>query len=133
VTSVNSRFQPSRFANAANITAGNTGVATFGGDDYILTDTNDIPDAVRGLYISPTFPLGEQNTTGWADWSGTSFATPIISALAAHLLAQGLSAPDAIARIAIGHPQQDQHLYGKTPDAPSLLANIVRVQQLFGS
>ncbi|MEO8971715.1 MAG: S8/S53 family peptidase [Ktedonobacteraceae bacterium] len=133
VTSVNSQFQPSQFANAANVPAGNTGVATFGGDDYILTNTNDIPDAVRGLYISPTFPSGEQNTTGWADWSGTSFATPIISALAAHLLAQGLSAPNTMVRIATGQTQREQSLYGKIPDVPGLLANIVRVQQRYGS
>lgn len=133
VTAVNSRFQPSRFANAANVVAGNTGIATFGGDDYVVTDTSDIADAVRGLYISPTFPLGEQNTDGWADWSGTSFATPIISAIGAHLLAQGLSASDTMVRIAADQSQRDQHLYGKSPAAPTLLANIIRVQQLFGS
>jgi subtilisin family serine protease len=96
-------------------------------------DVNNMPDAVRGLYISPTFPLGEQNTTGWADWSGTSFAAPIISALGAHYLAQGLSSPDAMARIVMGQEQQGQHLYGKSPAVPDLLANIVRVQQRFGS
>ncbi len=133
VTSVNSQFQPSQFANAANITAGSTGVSTFGGDDDALIDVNGIPDAVRGLYISPIFPLGEQNTAGWADWSGTSFATPIISALGAHFLAHGLSAPEVITRIAAGLPQQGQPLYGKNPDAPGLLANIVRVQQRYGS
>ena len=133
VTSVNSQFQPSQFANAANITGGNTGVATFGGDESLMMDINDIADAVRGLYISPTFPLGEQNTTGWADWSGTSFATPIISALGAHFLAQGLSAPDTMTHIATGRAQRDQLLYGKIPDVPILLANIVRVQQHFSS
>lgn len=131
VTAVNSQFQPSRYANSANITAGNTGVATFGGDDDTLIDISVMPDAVRGLYISPTFPLGEQNTTGWADWSGTSFATPIISALGAHFLAQGLSAAETITRIAVGPAQRGQLLYGKSPDAPSLLANIVRVQQRY--
>jgi hypothetical protein len=40
-----------------------------------------LPDAVRGVYIAPTFPGGEPNFNGWADWSGTSFATPVISAL----------------------------------------------------
>lgn len=133
VTSVNSRFQPSQFANAASVTVGNTGVATFGGDEYALTPVNEIPDAVRGLYISPTFPSGEQNSTGWADWSGTSFATSIMSGLAAHVLAQGLSVPETMTRLALGQTQQDSHLYGKSPAAPGLLANIVRVQQLFGS
>ncbi len=133
VTAVNSYFQPSQFANAANLTFGSTGVATFGGDSLALMDVNNMPDAVRGIYISPTFPLGEQNTTGWADWSGTSFAAPIISALGAHYLAQGLSVPHAMARISMGQEQPGQHLYGKSPSAPGLLANIVRVQQRFGS
>jgi subtilisin family serine protease len=93
VTSLNSRFQPSPFANAANVPPLDTGVATFGGDAHGATDANGLPDAVRGIYISPTFPDGEQNITGWADWCGSSFATPIISALGAHLVAQGCQRP----------------------------------------
>ncbi len=131
VTSVNSRFAPSAFANAASLPPYNAGVATFGGDDIGVTDANGLPDAVRGLFISPTFPNGEPNTTGWADWCGSSFATPIISALGAHLIAQGRSAPNTISRIAAGQDQRSEHLFGSSPEAPSLLANIVRVQQRF--
>ncbi len=133
VTSVNSQFQPSQFANAANSAGGNTGVATFGGDEHTLMDANGLPEAVRGLYISPTFPSGEQNTTGWADWSGTSFATPVISGLGAHFLAQGVSARDTITQIATDQTRREQHVYGNSLDAPGLLANIVRVKQQFGS
>jgi subtilisin family serine protease len=131
VTAVNSRFVPSIFANAANLPPLNTGVATFGGDGFGSIDANGLPDAVRGIYISPTFPGGEQNAAGWADWSGSSFATSIISAYAAHLLAQGLPAAQVITHIAAGQERRSEKLFGSSPDAPSLLANIVRVQQHF--
>ncbi len=130
VTSVNSNFVPSKFANAANVAPFATGVATFGGDAYGATHTNALPDAVRGIYISPTFPSGEQNTSGWADLCGSSFATAIISALGAHLLAQGLSAPDAIARLA-GLGRRGEGLFVSPIDLPDLLANVIRVQQRF--
>lgn len=47
----------------------------------------DTVDAVRGIYISPDLTMGTNpsltNETGWVYWSGTSFATPVIAALAA--------------------------------------------------
>ncbi len=133
VTSVNSKFAPSKFANAANIPPLDSGVATFGGESYGATDPNALPDAVRGLYLSPTFPNGEQNTMGWADWSGSSFATPIISAVGAHLMAQGWSASNIVMRLAAGgQERRSENLFGNAPDAPSLLGNIIRVQQRFG-
>jgi hypothetical protein len=132
VTSVNTRFEPSPFANAANIPPLDAGVATFGGDAYGATDANRLPDAVRGIYISPTFPGGEKNISGWADWCGSSFATAIISALAAHLMAQGRSAPSTMNRVVAGHGLNQEKPLGLRPDAPTLLANIVKVQQRFG-
>ena len=110
----------------------NAGIATFGGEVYGSTDANGLPDAVRGLYISPNFPNGEPNTSGWADWRGTSFSTAIISALGAHLLAQNWSAPQAITRIAAGRERRTDKLYGASPDIPDLLANVIRLQQRFG-
>lgn len=131
-TSVNSQFAPSLFANAANIPPARTGVAAFGGDHAGMTDENGFPDAVRGLYIALTFPNGEQNTSGWADWCGTSFAAPMISALGAHLLAQGHTAADIMHTIAAGQ-RPASYLFGGTLDAPALLANVVRVRQGFAS
>ncbi len=131
VTSVNSRFAPARYANMACMPPLNAGVATFGGDGYGSVDANRLPDAVRGIYISPSFPGGEQNTSGWADWSGTSFATAIISALGAHLMALGRSTPDVIARIAAGRERRTDFLFGSHPDVPALLTNVIRVQQQF--
>ena len=135
VSSVNSRFQPANFANAANIAPAESGVATFGGDGYGATDANSLPDAVRTLFISPTFPTGEQNVSAWADWSGTSFSTAIISGIAAHLMAQGWSASNIMARLSAGserRPERGDPLFGLSPDAPRLLGNILRVQQRFG-
>lgn len=133
VTSVNSRAQPSQFANAAGVFPGSTGVATLGGDGSELIDVNALPDAVRGLYISPTFPQGQQNTTGWADWSGTSFSTAIVSAVSAHLLAQGWTPPDSITRLTVDSETSENQLYGAAPDVPSLLARVLPVQQRFGT
>jgi len=45
-------------------------------------------DAIRGLYCgNPVLLDGGPNETGWVYWAGTSFATPIISALAASVWA----------------------------------------------
>ncbi|QBD82462.1 hypothetical protein EPA93_43395 [Ktedonosporobacter rubrisoli] len=131
VSSVNSRFLPSSFSNAANVPPIGSGVATFGGDVAGVLDENALPDAVRVVYISPNFPGGEQNSAGWADWRGTSFATPIISALAAHLMAQKWSASNIITRLTAGLDSPDTMLFGSVPDAPALLGNIIRVQQRF--
>jgi hypothetical protein len=133
VSSVNSHLIPSLFANAACLPPSETGIATFGGDVYGKLDTNSLPDAVRGLYISSTFPNGEQNRSGWADWAGTSFSTAIISALGAHLMSQDWSAANAITRIVAGRERRTDRLFGPVPEAPELLANVIRVEQRFGS
>ncbi len=132
VTSVNSNFAPSNFANAASVPPFDTGIATFGGDGAGAIDNNALPDAVRGVYIAPNFPTGEQNTTGWADWSGTSFSTAIMSGLATRLIAQGWSASNILTRLSLGPERRTNTLFGSKPDAPSLLANVIRVQQRFG-
>ncbi len=67
--------------------------------DPAVATTATVSDAVRGLYSADTFPalpaedmaLGRPNppvanTNGWAYWPGASFATPIISAVAARTL-----------------------------------------------
>lgn len=131
VTAVNSLYEAAQYANAACIAPLDAGIATFGGDSSGFIDQREIPDAVRGVYVAPTFPGGETNTSGWADWSGTSFATPIISALGAHLLAQGWSVSNAMIRIAAGRERRTDKLFGSAPERPELLANIIRVQQNF--
>lgn len=134
VASVNSRFVPSIFSNAACMPPlSGSGVATFGGDSDGKLDANGLPEAVRGVYIAPTFPGGEQNITGWADWSGTSFATAIISGLGAHFIAQDWPLYKVIARIAAGKERRTEKLFGSSPDVPELIANVIRVQQRFVS
>lgn len=132
VTAVNSQYEAAQYANAACVAPLDAGVATFGGDSYGFVGPDSLPDAVRGVYIAPVFPGGDPNTNGWADWSGTSFATPVISALGAHLLAQGWSTPNALTRIAAGRERRTDKLFGSAPERPELLANVIRVQQRFG-
>lgn len=132
VTAVNSKFEPARFANAANIPPYMSGVATLGGDSYGLVDESGLPEAVRGVYVSPLFPDGEQNSSGWADWSGSSFSTAIVSALGAHLMAQGWSAANIMTRLAAGKEQRGAALFGSAPDATAIVANVLRVKQRFG-
>lgn len=97
--------------NAASYSCypGPNGVATYGGevpfvdpaeppskDPYVI-----VSDALRGIYSSPRYPALSQddaapnepvpqhkapNDRGWAYWIGTSFATPIISAVTARVL-----------------------------------------------
>ncbi|EFH86212.1 S8/S53 family peptidase [Ktedonobacter racemifer] len=132
VSSVNSQGQASIFANAANVAPADTGVATFGGDGYGVADGNTFPDAVRGLYIASTFPNGDHNDIGWADWCGTSFSTAITSGLGAHLMAQGWSAANSMIRLSARGDGRGEPLFGAEPEIPSLLGNMIRVQQRFG-
>jgi hypothetical protein len=63
-------------------------IATFGGD---VTASDEPKNGVIGVYTAPTFPRAAsqrgtpalQNNSGWASWSGTSFATGIASGLVA--------------------------------------------------
>lgn len=76
------------------------GVAVWGGnsvlskvcadcDDASRIDLSSSPvDAVRGIFSSEQIPIsGAPNQTGWAYWVGTSFATPVITGIAADLWA----------------------------------------------
>lgn len=86
---------------------GPRGVATYGGEVPTVTPPNPPPtpssnvdvkfsDALRGIYSSVEYPplladppeqyYTAPNDHAWASWVGTSFATPIISALSARIL-----------------------------------------------
>jgi subtilisin family serine protease len=66
------------FSNADDVLAPDDGLPGFGVD-------------VVGLYLREYVGDGPAvNTTGWARWSGTSFAAPIISGVAAVLMARGV-------------------------------------------
>jgi subtilase family protein len=83
---------------------GARGIATYGGEVPKVTPKDPDPDnppivkvsdAVRGIYSSddypplsadtPTLEYEAPNDHAWAYWVGTSFATPIISALATRI------------------------------------------------
>ncbi len=93
---------------------GDLGIATYGGDvpknfkqdtSGCFTEAQDI-DALIGIYTAlsypsllledcrPTYPV--PNARAWAYWSGTSFATPIITGLVARILQYRLENPGAI-------------------------------------
>jgi hypothetical protein len=78
------------------------GVAAYGGNaalpggagsgpPRIDTSPDDV-DAIVGIFSAPSLPglsrAPRENSTGWVYWAGTSFATPIVSAVAANLWLQ---------------------------------------------
>ncbi len=87
------------------------GVSVFGGEAQPPADKTEparlhsmskSQDALQGLYISGSYP-GEdgkpdpntKNESGFAWWSGTSFATAIVSGLMANVAKRGFSLGDA--------------------------------------
>ncbi|MCW5882805.1 MAG: S8 family serine peptidase [Anaerolineae bacterium] len=96
VAAVNADAQPSLYSNKADIGGPRNGVAIYGGDAHIdlgnpvgelQVDESAPPkppiDAVVGIYSAQHFPDGAPNRTGLAYWSGTSFATPFATGIAA--------------------------------------------------
>ncbi len=77
--------QPARYSNVGDERELGDHVATFGGNS---SDTLEPEDGVIGIY-SGEFPDQRPNETGWAFWSGTSFATAIVSGIAANLWTAG--------------------------------------------
>jgi subtilisin family serine protease len=77
------KLRTSKFSNVAD-EPGIKGIVTLGGEA-------GEGKGILGLYIGE-FPDGRRNTSKWAWWAGTSFATPIITATVASVL----SSPAAI-------------------------------------
>jgi subtilase family protein len=71
-------------------------VATFGGS---IPDAQHPDEGVIGIYAGE-FPDRRPNETGWAVWSGTSFAAAIVSGIAAHMWASAptLNAAEVLAQ-----------------------------------
>lgn len=89
VAALNLDGSPAAYSNYGDAPT-EVGLATYGGDG---TASNP---GMRGVYIG-VFPDGTPNTTGWAYWSGTSFATPVISgALALALTSAPLDPLDPV-------------------------------------
>lgn len=107
------------YSNRGDAEAMHTCIATYGGQgvregaSVVVPPGPDPRDGVVGLYTHGAVNTGSgpwPNTTGWAYWSGTSFATPIVSALAANVLARerGLRPAEVTDRlVAMAVPQQE--------------------------
>jgi Subtilase family len=94
------------YSNYPVLPPNHNGIATYGGalpqpvpakPDPNKQTKASAPDSLRGLYSSPDFPslsMDDPPVQGdivpdnqaWTHWSGTSFAAPIISAVAARIL-----------------------------------------------
>lgn len=121
VSAVNEAGEPASYSNQP----GPYGITTYGGETPPMPasqssspitqlDSTKPLDALCGVYSASTYPAlskGTQNpshaaheypeyqspnTSAWAYWSGTSFATPIISALAALALQGQASKGDSV-------------------------------------
>jgi hypothetical protein len=71
--------QAARYSNVGDERELGDHIATFGGN---ASDVLEPEDGVIGVYAGE-FPDGRPNETGWAFWSGTSFAAGIMSGLVA--------------------------------------------------
>ncbi len=93
------------YTNLADL-QGDEGIATFGGDK--IGEDSDPEKGVLGVYIG-SFPDGTPNRFGLARWSGTSFATPRVTAAFVALMSDGVSQRDAFKRIrdipVVGEPR----------------------------
>ncbi|MGN6756491.1 MAG: S8 family serine peptidase [Thermomicrobiales bacterium] len=88
VAAVNRQTQPANFSNRGDRAVYGNGVAVFGGSRGALASGRaaEEQDKIIGIFSAEKFPLGAgANKTGWGYWAGTSFATPVISAIAANL------------------------------------------------
>ena len=88
---------PASYSNVSDLPRGD-GLVTFGGHSEATTETTDPTDGILGVYIG-TYPNDGENTTGFARWAGTSFATPVITGAMAVLVADGYTMDDAIQKL----------------------------------
>jgi subtilisin family serine protease len=110
------------------------GVATFGGNATLPGGlsgngpavTDDAPNAVKGIFSAKTLPLnGGPNSTGWVEWAGTSFATPIISAIAAHVWAEDLDGTGVLDYAGVTNKVRGLHPPGSVGAVPVVEAQVV--------
>jgi hypothetical protein len=110
-----------RYSNTGELTDAivRDAVATLGGD--LAADGVSPSGGVINVYSArqypPQFPPAAQapNTTGWAEWSGTSFATPIMSGIAANFWA---TYPDSATNTL--NNLNAAVRFGNQPDVPDL-------------
>ena len=120
----------------------------YGPEDSSAMTTATNVDPLRGIYTSPVYPAlsaadphpfyDAPTKTAWAYWSGTSFATPIISALAARVLESIKSSNTKIltrylaaeVQRAITTPQGQLEMLGKSlPTHPEFGVSLLKAVQ----
>jgi hypothetical protein len=124
---------PASYSNRADVRPLGNGITCFGGEIVAsqapglaaMTAGGTAADgrgtAVVGVYSAERLPDGQPNTTGWAQWAGTSFAAPIIAGLAARLLASDASlTPDQLMRRLLGFAKRSSGAgpISDDPDGP---------------
>jgi len=123
---------PATYSNRGDVAPFGNGVTTFGGsvdgprsdDQPAVTRTGATggrQQSIVGLYSSPRLPGGGENRTGWVHWSGTSFAAPIVTALAAQLWQQDAAQrpSDLIRRVReCAANIASRRAQGRDPDGP---------------
>lgn len=122
VAAVNKKGEAAAYSNQANADywgSGASGIATYGGEEPddnsepvpgLLGAPSVQPDAVHSLYLNKTYPPlnpdepppPNPNDSGWAWWSGTSFATGVVSGLAANYVMSGKHGQEVIKAILDG-------------------------------
>jgi subtilisin family serine protease len=119
--------QPASYSNVGDERELGDHVATFGGN---ASDALEPEDGVLGIY-SGQFPDQRPNETGWAFWSGTSFATGIVSGIAANYwAAKRKSAPELRASDILADLHAEASAFG--PYVPSLRTPAIEVRGRWG-
>jgi len=115
VGAVDGKGNAAPYSNYPALPPNHNGIATYGGGlptpvppsgSDPFTEATNI-DSLRAIYIAPFYPaLSAEDSRPnkpapdpdpcWAYWSGTSFATPIISAVAARVLEKITSGPNPL-------------------------------------
>jgi len=121
--------QPTDYSNLSDFPI-EQGLAVFGGIRAANGQDTSSVDGLLGIYISnfPDPPAGTAgvappNTQGWAFWSGTSFATPIVSGAIAAILS------DTSATGPTPPLSPEQMLRDINPTLVSAIGKVVEVQQ----
>ena len=119
--------QPALYSNVGDERELGDHVATFGGN---VTNGLQPEDGVIGIY-SGDFPFNRPNETGWASWSGTSFATAIVSGIAAnHWAYRRKTDPDIHATAILSDLHKAASEFG--PYVPALRTPAIEVHGRWG-